>query len=130
MLLISCGFTISHVYCPNGEQWVMGAEMPPCNSSEDESSCCKSKNGCVKVPEKKRDNRKKDTYEFKFDVEGKQVSTSETGIVNNTFELYSISLLDSSSVFSKLSCEIIEFGFHPPPDILNPDLSKLQVFRI
>ena len=131
VLAISCGFTISHVCCPEGEQWVMGAEMPPCKySSEAETSCCKSEGPCSNVSEKNNDKRKKHTYDFKFDLEGKEVSSQDTGFIIYDFQFSYIPLSNVVDLFPDISVEKNFFGFHPPPDLLKPDLTELQVFLI
>jgi len=131
MLLICCGFTLSHVYCPKGEQWVLGAEMPPCKYSfEVESSCCKPEKKCADVPEKKNDNRKKDTYNFIFDLEGKEVATLDAKFINYDLLPSSIPATTDIDLFLDIALEKIFLGFHPPPDLLKPNLTKLQVFHI
>jgi hypothetical protein len=131
VLILSCGFSLSHVYCPEGEQWILGAEMPPCKHCfEVESSSCKSDKKCADVPEKNNDNRKKDTFTFKFDIEGKEVSTPDTKFINYDLLPNSIASATSVAFFLDIALEKNYLRFHPPPDLLKPDLTNIQVFRI
>ena len=129
VLVISSGFTISHISCPDGEQWVQGSEMPLCKYSYDaETSSCKSEKKCANTPKNSNDNRKKDTYDFKFDFEGKEVSIQNVGFIS--FQFSYIPLTNGVDLFSDIAVEKNFFGFHTPPDLLKPDLIELQVFLI
>ena len=122
---------MSHVYCTEGEQWILGAEMPPCkHSSENKSSCCESEKKCTNISEKNNDNRNKDTYDFKFDLEGKEVSAIDTDFINYDLQFSLIPLINDINLFQKKAAKSELFEFHPPPDLLRPDLTKLQVFLI
>lgn len=122
---------MSHVYCSEGEQWVVGAEMPPCKyASEGETSCGEFEQGCPIAPEKNSDNRKKDTYDFKFDLEGKEVSTLDTEFISYDLLFSFIPLTNDVDLFESKATKSNLTEFHPPPDLLRPDLTKLQVFLI
>ena len=113
---ISCGFTVSHVYCPKGERWIIGSKMPP------------AKHG-VKH-DKNHQKRNIDTFNIKFDFETlastspivKQISVV-TDIVPISPEVF---------VYRAFSFdEQLAFINRPPPDwLFKPDLHKIQVLKI
>jgi hypothetical protein len=130
VLALSCNFTFSHVYCSKGEQWIIGAEMPPPKHDAriNNSPCCTG--NCHLSDEKSGDKRKKDTFEFKFELDGKNVpyqkidkTTYDVGFLAATTFKQSDKLLNRATIkaFSKT---------HPPPDLFNPELAQIQVFRI
>lgn len=130
VLVISSGFTVSHIYCSDGEQWVMGNEMPPFkHSPELETSSCKLEQQCNTHPQNK-DNRKKDTYGFKLDIEGKEGSTQNIVLISFDSQSSRTPLTNGVDLFSYITIEKTFFGFHPPPDLLKLGLTELQVFRI
>lgn len=131
LLTVSCGFTLSHVHCSKGEQWVIGSEMPPCKRpSEVKSSCCDSENKRADVTQKNNDKREKNTYNFKFDLEGKEVSTLDTDFTSHDLLFCPTPLTNSIDLLQRKAPKSHFFEFHPPPDLLKPDLIKLQVFLI
>ena len=84
VLLISSGFTISHIYCSKGESYFIGSEMLPCkkqgNSTcplqkENNKGCCHNPNNndCSKKP----NNRKKDTIVFFCKLQSVSVQNDE-----------------------------------------------------
>ncbi|MDB4089423.1 hypothetical protein N9544_07345 [Flavobacteriales bacterium] len=129
VLFISSGFTISHVYCTDGEKWFVGKEMPTCEySSDSETSNCKSKKNCPKTS--KKNDRKKDTFDLKFEIEGLEVSSPKFVILSlDSFLGYTVLMYDFG-LFSDINFEKNLFGFLSPSDILKPVLTELQVFRI
>jgi hypothetical protein len=124
MLFISFGFSISHVYCIKGEQWVFGSEMPTCKVTE------KSNYYHNNFKNKNCDKRTKDTFDFLFEFDGLTHFSDDFG--TNLFLVYFESLnpnqINNDLMFSQQKESLIYF--HPPPDILRPDLIKLQTFII
>ena len=66
MLIISSGVSISHIYCSNGESWVIGSEMPDYKFAK--------KTKCPKQQKKHHNNRSKDTYVFDFEIDANKLS--------------------------------------------------------
>ncbi|MDG1147493.1 MAG: hypothetical protein P8N52_04215 [Crocinitomicaceae bacterium] len=130
-LTLSCGVTVSNVYCSIGSRWILGTEIPPCEKELDvKKSCCKFENNCGKTEQKNNESRSTQTYKFKFDFDSEKASTLGVDVVNKMFTLKTTPLLsriNSSLITSKEDCCL---RFHPPPDLLNPNQIKLQTFRI
>ena len=130
MFILSCSFTISHVYCSKGEQWVMGSEMPLQKHTSKTNKCSYSTKKCHKAGNENNNKRKKDTFEIKFEFEGKNISSHETSY-NSYISVYhhpinnnKFNLLHGDSTKKEL------LRTHSPPNTNSPDLSQLQVFRI
>jgi len=130
VLALSCNFTFSHVYCSKGEQWIIGAEMPPPKHDQRTINCPCSADKCHLSDEKSGDKRKKDTFEFKFEFDGENVPYQE--IDETTYDFVLLVATTSNQSKKLLYCStIIAFSkSHPPPDLFNPGLAQIQVFRI
>ena len=129
MLFVSCGFTVSHIYCQKGERWIIGSEMPPRKCPSDSKTCSKS-SASEHHSQNEENQRQKDTFEFLFEFEGLVLATDEFkcitlldhGVVQHPFNEPEI-WLDLYSVRGVL----ISHGFL---EYSKPDLAVLQVFRI
>lgn len=129
LLLVSSGLTLSHIYCDKGERWITGSDMPPCELTPSDCEGCPLASSKKDCPEE--DNRKKDTHSFSFKFEA--FSSSDHSLVSkvtsdNLFPLvYFTSLafqfkIERTNVVNNLS--------YIPPEIFQPTLSALGVFRI
>ena len=130
MFLISCGITISHVYCSKGEQWVIGAEMPTCQHPSKTEICSNSSKKCHKIKDENRDKRKKDTYDLMFEFVGDEISIQEMELPTCDFTLIKTFLITSVDLFNISPSDKGLLRPHSPPDLYNPDLTQIQVFLI
>ncbi|RLD62090.1 MAG: hypothetical protein DRJ05_01195 [Bacteroidetes bacterium] len=67
VLFSSFGFSFSKLSCSSGKKHVFGPYMPPCDIGLE--SCCAAEKNNVCKKNKKKDNRKKETFQFKIDFE-------------------------------------------------------------
>lgn len=126
VMLVSCGFTVSHIYCQKGERWIIGSEMPapkPCQKATASSIYEKSNDHS----DNKDDDRNKDTFQFLFEFDA-QVEACQSLPVFSVNQLVESGLnhnLDPTHTDEK---DLLwSHGFLDPP-VLN--LPMLQVFRI
>jgi len=130
MFIISCGFSISNITCSVGDQWVIGAEMPSCKYlSNLNSFICLSKES-QKTGGKKNDNRKKDTFDFKFEFIGNEVSHSHAEFISFIPVLFQTLFVNAVKQLYFISNKKNFLRLNPPSELFNPDLALLQVFRI
>lgn len=129
MLIMSSGFTISHIHCSNGEQWIIGTETPPCKNSS-ETKKCQYLAKCHKVTEKDNDKRNKDIFDFRFEFIGNKASFQEVDFTTYFFDLTQTIAVSRVNLFSAFLTKKDLLRFHSPPDLFKPNLTQLQVFII
>lgn len=130
MLFVSCGFTVSHIYCQKGERWIIGEEMPPCKYPGDSEICSESAKNEHPPRDQKDDQRQKDTYNFRFEFVGNQLAYAQDEVIPLWDEVIGVSHayeVDSAhGTYDKKNLLRSHFFL----DLLKPDRAKLQVFRI
>ena len=116
ILAISCGFTVSHIYCPKGERWIIGSDMPPINHGDQD--------------DKHHQKRNIDTFNLKFEFES-LTSTPSAAHQIVCIQLTSRSAIKLLVIPEFINDELLSFINKAPPDIiLKPDLHKIQALLI
>ena len=115
VLLMNSGFTVSHVHCSKGGQWIIGSEMPPLNYSSQ---------SCKKFAKK---SRQIDIYQFNFEFESKFHVENETNVNVNT-----VYFADNYCyVFLTQKINLPEkLEYSPPLNYKSTCIIKLQQFLI
>ena len=134
VLLVSCGFTISHVYCDLGESWFIGSETPPCKyKSQEVNSSYQKDDGCCNQDDlKKGKHRQHDKFHFFAQFEFNEFKRQKVKypvklVFLSPFSTYFNS--DLTFVFGSLKDGDV-VSYSPPPDLCEPTLPELQVFII
>ena len=130
MLLLSFGISITHVYCDNNDQWVLGSEMPTCDEVIEADICPFSGKICNEPVRKEKDQRKKTTYNFEFEFTANNISVNEEKLVLSTKEFEVIPYTSAPISTLNIANNKNLLRAHSPPDISSIYLAKLQVFRI
>jgi len=126
MFMLSCGFTISHVYCSKGEQWVGGSEMPPKKHVSKTNKYLYSSEKCHESDQKDDDQRRKDTFDLKFKFKGTNILSQKVEFISFYYKI--VSKIINTFLNSSIKKELLRN--HSLPDLSSPDLIELQVFRI
>jgi len=128
VLMMSYGVTISHTYCSKGEQWVIGAEVPPCKYTSKPKTCPYSAKKCDKNSEKNNKKRQTDTFDLRFKFIGNKVVSQETKFIAFSPVFILTPTTNGVTLFSDFPKNLSRS--HLYPDLFNPDLAQLQAFRI
>ncbi|MEO8150247.1 MAG: hypothetical protein ABI723_21615 [Bacteroidia bacterium] len=130
LLIISSGFTISHIYCSKGQRYFLGSEMPPCKRQACGKECCSSQTQKDCSSREKKDNRKKDTLVFLHKFQSVQFQKKE--LIKPLLSYIIIKFIFTSFCFDLYNQkDFLKTGMsNPPPLLSKPDLSKIRVLLI
>jgi len=115
VLLMNCCFTVSHVHCSKGGQWILGSKMPPLNYTSQ---------SCKKFAKK---SRQIDIYQFNFGFESKFRAENETNVNANKIyfaDNYYYAILSQKIKLPK------KIEYSPPLNYKSTCIIKLQQFLI